>query len=67
MTHDKNKLPNFQFWMYVTWIVWITPVVDPWLTLIFLGSSLLLWYNFIRAWRGDPGVLNNTQEEKYRV
>jgi hypothetical protein len=57
----------FQFWMYVTWFVWISPHVDLWLSVVFMLSSGVLWYNFLRAWRGDPGVLSSTQEQKYRV
>ncbi|XP_063223420.1 palmitoyltransferase Hip14 isoform X2 [Bacillus rossius redtenbacheri] len=56
-----------KFWMYVTWFVWIMPHVDLWLTGAFVACSLLLWYNFVRAWRGDPGVLTATQEQKYRT
>nr|CAD7444734.1 unnamed protein product [Timema bartmani] len=56
-----------KFWMYVTWFVWIAPHVDLWLSVLFTFFSLVLWYNFLRAWRGDPGVLTNTQEEKYRT
>ncbi|XP_049956340.1 palmitoyltransferase Hip14 [Schistocerca serialis cubense] len=56
-----------KFWMYVTWFVWIAPIVEVWITVLFVGSSLFLWYNFLRAWRGDPGVLSSTQEEKYRT
>jgi hypothetical protein len=58
---------SFQFWMYVTWFVWISPNVDLWLSVVFILCSGVLWYNFLRAWRGDPGVLSSTQEQKYRV
>ena len=58
---------SFQFWMYVTWFVWISPHVDLWLSVVFILWSGVLWYNFLRAWRGDPGVLCSTQEQKYRV
>ncbi|GLH03362.1 hypothetical protein R5R35_007131 [Gryllus longicercus] len=56
-----------KFWMYVTWFVWIAPSVDLWLSALFIGCSLILWYNFVRAWRGDPGVLSSNQEQKYRT
>ncbi|XP_067012868.2 palmitoyltransferase Hip14 [Anabrus simplex] len=56
-----------KFWMYVTWFVWIAPRVDIWVTVSFVACSLILCYNFVRSWRGDPGVLTSTQEEKYRT
>lgn len=56
-----------KFWMYMTWFVWISPHVDLLLSVVFILCSGVLWYNFLRAWRGDPGVLSSTQEQKYRT
>ncbi|KAG8238511.1 hypothetical protein J437_LFUL017810 [Ladona fulva] len=59
---------NYQyFWMYVTWFVWISRFVSPWITIAFGISSVLLWYTFLKSWRGDPGVVSATQEQKYRT
>lgn len=57
----------FQFWMYVTWLVKIAPVVDFLESLLFLSCSLLLWHFFLKSWRGDPGIVANTQDQKFRV
>ncbi|XP_046394667.1 palmitoyltransferase Hip14 isoform X3 [Ischnura elegans] len=56
-----------KFWMYVTWFVWISKVVSPWISAAFIITSLLLWYTFLKSWRGDPGVVAATQEQKYRT
>ncbi|PSN53756.1 Palmitoyltransferase Hip14 [Blattella germanica] len=56
-----------KFWMYVTWFVWIVPHVDLYLSVLFVLCSCILWYNFLRSWRGDPGVLRSTQEQQYRT
>lgn len=56
-----------KFWVYVTWLVWIVPHVNIWATIAMLISSILLWYNFLKVWKGDPGIVSNTQEEKYRI
>lgn len=56
-----------KFWMYVTWAVWVLPVVEWWVSGAFVCCSLLLWFNFLKSWRGDPGVITASREEKYRT
>lgn len=56
-----------KFWFYVAWLVWIAPAVDFLVSLLFLTTSLLLWNFFIKAWRGDPGVICSTRDEKFRT
>ena len=46
-------------WFYVTWIVYILPFVSGITTATFLGFSGVLWYNFLRCWKGDPGLVNS--------
>jgi hypothetical protein len=58
---------SFQFLVYVTWIVWIFPHVDFWLSAVFLLFSGVLWYYFLYVSQGDPGVLSSTREETYEV
>lgn len=55
-----------KFWIYITWLFWITPVVNFFVSVLFFSSSGLLWYNFIKCWKGDPGVVAAPQEEKIR-
>lgn len=54
-------------WFYITWFAYIAPTVSAVTTILFLASSGLLWYCFISAWKGDPGVIRPTQEQRFRV
>ncbi|KAF4521454.1 hypothetical protein B566_EDAN001751 [Ephemera danica] len=56
-----------KFWMYVTWFIWIAPHVSLLLTICFVLSSLVLWYSFLRSWRGDPGVITSSTDQKFRT
>ncbi|KAK8391811.1 hypothetical protein O3P69_017445 [Scylla paramamosain] len=56
-----------KFWCYVTWVLYIHEYAGPSTTGLFFLSSLLLWYNFVRAWRGDPGVITADQAQKYQT
>ncbi|CAG7704209.1 unnamed protein product [Allacma fusca] len=56
-----------KFWMYVTWFRYITPVVPLGQTVLLVGSSGLLWYNFLRVWLGDPGIINMSEDERYQT
>uniref|UniRef100_A0A1L8DY41 Palmitoyltransferase n=1 Tax=Nyssomyia neivai TaxID=330878 RepID=A0A1L8DY41_9DIPT len=56
-----------KFWFYVTWFVYIAPAVSAWLTASFVASSGVLWWCFLRSWRGDPGVIRPTHEERMRT
>ncbi|XP_042222045.1 palmitoyltransferase ZDHHC17-like [Homarus americanus] len=56
-----------KFWCYVTWILYIHEYSGLQTTALFFLSSLLLWYNFMRAWRGDPGVITADQAQKYQT
>ena len=53
--------------MYVTWFIYITPVIPIGNTILLVGSSGFLWYNFLRAWLGDPGIIKMSEEERYQV
>lgn len=56
-----------KLWFYVTWLGYIAPTVSTLTTILFLLSSGTLWYCFLKAWRGDPGVIKPTQEQRFRV
>ncbi|XP_054710028.1 LOW QUALITY PROTEIN: palmitoyltransferase ZDHHC17-like [Uloborus diversus] len=68
-----NMLPisvylSTKFWMYVTWFMWFNPYVgDIWRTLGFMLCTMFLFYNFIKAWKSDPGVIQSTPEQRYRT
>lgn len=56
-----------KMWFYITWLVYIAPSVSPLTTLTFLISSTGLWYFFIKSWRGDPGVIKPTMDQRFRT
>ena len=49
-------------WIYYTWFAYVTLVVSPLSTVAFVLSSTGLWYNFLKAWRADPGIVRTSQE-----
>lgn len=56
-----------KLWFYVTWLGYIATTVSTFTTILFMLSSCLLWYCFLNAWRGDPGVIKPTQEQRFHV
>lgn len=54
-----------KFWMYVTWVFWILPIVSFWYSLGFFFTTSLLWYNFMYSWNGNPGFVPNTKNDQY--
>jgi palmitoyltransferase ZDHHC13/17 len=56
-----------KIWFYVTWFTYIAAVVPFLTTVIFLFASGVLWYCFLKSWRGDPGIIQPTQEERKKV
>ena len=37
------------------------------MTVLFILNTLLLTYNFYKAWRTDPGFLKSNREDKVKV
>lgn len=56
-----------KLWFYITWLVYISPIVPALTTFIFLLSSGGLWYFFLKSWRGDPGIIRPTMEQRFRT
>lgn len=56
-----------KLWFYVTWFAYFADTMPFMTTVLFLASSSLLWYNFWKSWRGDPGIIRPTQEQRLRV
>ena len=54
-------------WFYYAWLVHIHPFVGSVSTLTFLAGTSGLWYNLIKTWRGDPGIISASREDKYRT
>ena len=57
-----------KFWMYYVWFAYAWPYVNSAKIMIpFTVNSLLLMYNFYKAWKTDPGVITSTREERIKV
>ncbi|XP_053683912.1 palmitoyltransferase Hip14 isoform X2 [Sabethes cyaneus] len=56
-----------KLWFYVTWLTYIAPTVSFLASLSFLTCSAGLWVCFLKSWRGDPGVIQPTQEQRFRT
>lgn len=54
-------------WFYVTWLTYIAPTVSFLASVSFLTCSAGLWVCFLKSWRGDPGVIQPTQEQRFRT
>lgn len=54
-------------WFYYTWLVHVAPYAGFLTTLLYLSLSAVLWYNFLKAWRGDPGIIRTSEKERYRT
>lgn len=56
-----------KLWFYVTWMTYIAPIVSFFTTLGFLICSGLLWVCFWKSWRGDPGIIQPSHEQRLRT
>lgn len=54
-------------WFYITWFTYIIDAVPSIHTFMFLTSTAALNYCFYKTWRGDPGVIRPTQEQRFKV
>lgn len=56
-----------KIWMYFTWFIYIMPNTSILINLVFLSTSGLLWYCFLKSWKGDAGTINATQDVRFRT
>ena len=56
-----------KFFFYITWLGFVMPHVHSMVTVLFLGFSLGLWYNFFKTWKGDPGLIKVTEDQRFRA
>lgn len=54
-------------WIYVTWIFWLGIHAAWYLWLLLVSGSVPLWICFLQSWRGDPGIITATHEDKLNV
>lgn len=56
-----------KMWMYFTWFIYILPYTSLLINFVFLISSGILWYCFLKSWLGDAGVVSTTQDVRLRT
>lgn len=54
-------------WFYITWFVYIVDAVSFGTTITFFFCSLGLWVCFLKSWKGDPGIIQPTKEQRFKV
>ncbi|XP_030387376.1 palmitoyltransferase Hip14 [Scaptodrosophila lebanonensis] len=54
-------------WFYVTWLLYIDEAVSMTATVCFLICSLALWVCFVKSWKGDPGIIRPTREQRFKT
>ncbi|XP_037824507.1 LOW QUALITY PROTEIN: palmitoyltransferase Hip14 [Lucilia sericata] len=54
-------------WFYITWFVYIVDAVSFGTTVLFLICSGGLWLCFLKSWKGDPGIIQPTQEQRFKT
>ncbi|KAH8388908.1 hypothetical protein KR215_006168 [Drosophila sulfurigaster] len=54
-------------WFYVTWLMYIDDAVSLPTTVCFLICSLGLWVCFLKSWKGDPGIIRPTREQRFKT
>ena len=66
-TFEKVPLSIYftmKFWFSATWLIWLYPYMGGVHTVAYLTATGLLWYSFVMAWKGDPGVIKKSRAEK---
>ncbi|XP_011501459.1 PREDICTED: palmitoyltransferase ZDHHC17 isoform X2 [Ceratosolen solmsi marchali] len=53
-----------KMWIYITWVFWLGLHAAWYLWLLVVGGSVPLWICFLQSWRGDPGVIKASHEDK---
>lgn len=68
----QSQLPLYFYWasktfFYVSWPIFIAPVVPATATILFLLFNMLLWLCFLRLWKGDPGIIKLTHNQRLKT
>ena len=51
----------------MTWIFWLGIHAAWYLWLLLVSGSVPLWVCFLQSWRGDPGFVKASQEDKLQA
>ena len=68
----QSQLPLYYYWaskafFYVSWAIYIAPVVSSFVTFVFIILNVLLWICFLRLWKGDSGVIKLTHNQRLKT
>lgn len=68
----QAQLPLYSYWaskafFYVSWAVFIWPVVDKYITILFIIANVFLSLSFLRLWKGDPGIIKLTHNQRLKT
>lgn len=68
----QSQLPLYFYWasktfFYVSWALHIASVVSAVTSFIFLTLNILLWLSFLRLWRGDPGTIKLSHNQRLKT
>lgn len=53
-----------KFWMYATWLFLFSSLLNNYANFVFVVGSIGLFYNFLKTWLSDPGVVSATLRQK---
>lgn len=68
----QSQLPLYFYWasktfFYVSWAVYISTVVSAYATVAFVIVNIVLWLSFLRLWKGDPGIIKLTHNQRLKT
>jgi palmitoyltransferase len=68
----QAQLPLYFYWaskafFYVSWAIYIGPVVSNFATFLFVSLNILLWLCFLRLWKGDSGVIKLSHSQRLKT
>lgn len=68
----QSQLPLTFYWaskafFYVSWIIYIAPVVSSTITILFIIVNAFLWITFLVLLKGDPGVIKTSLNERLQI
>jgi palmitoyltransferase len=74
MLDDKlnSELPLVYYWaskvfFYVSWAIYVASAVSTFTVVLFLVANILLWICFITLWKGDPGVIKASLNDRLQT
>jgi palmitoyltransferase ZDHHC13/17 len=68
----QSQLPLVFYWaskafFYVSWALYIVPTVSSITTFSFVFLNILLWICFLILWKGDPGILKTSLNDRLKT